>query len=90
MSQQECLLIGADRKGPADGQNDAIDRKAVIGRYTISAKRANRAAQPQPEVARHRVILDGFAIDWAERNCTISIVLLSPVARTKRFQQLNS
>lgn len=41
-------------------------RKAVIGRFTISAKRANLADQPQPEVARHRVIPGGFAI--AERH----------------------
>ncbi len=26
---QECLLIGVDRKGPADGQSDAIDPKAT-------------------------------------------------------------
>jgi hypothetical protein len=69
-----------------DGLYDRFWRKAVIGRFTISAKRANRADRPQPEVARHRVILGDFAIDWAERNCTISIVLPSPLARAKGLQ----
>jgi hypothetical protein len=50
--------------------NGRFWRKAVLGRFTISAKRANRADQPQPEVALHRVILGGFAVDWAERNAT--------------------
>jgi hypothetical protein len=83
--------FSARRAGGHPGRGDGrCWREAVVGRFTISAKRANREDQPQPEVDRHRVILGGFAIDWAERNCTISIVLPSPLARAKVFNSLTA
>jgi hypothetical protein len=55
------------------GERSLLAQSGCCSIYDI-AKRAKRADQPQPEPA-HRVILGDFAIDWAERNCTISIVL---------------
>jgi hypothetical protein len=39
--RQECLLLGVDRKGPADGQGDAVDPlRMMVVRTTIPVRRS--------------------------------------------------